>query len=1036
MYIPHWTEAVVFDINVTEPNAHNLLRVSLKQDNEESELGAFLLPRRMDGFSNSNVVKITDHLNNATRYTYNELDLLATETDARGFVTTYTYDSEENLASVQDPLDNVTTYTYDNLNRLHQETAVGVGTRTYSYDEVSNLIQLLDRNGRIVQFAYDDWNRQTAELWLDGDRIVNTVAYDYDAASQLVEVEDSVAKYSYEYDNDGRLTKEIRDTFGFTDKVVLDYTYDGAGNVLTVTDTVGSIQLSTETYTYDAQDRVTTISQTGNGVTPKTAVVTYDDAGQLEQLEVLNAFTTAITFDLDGRPVTRTHTTAVGEVLAYGYEFDEVNRITTITGPNGESSFSYDSTDQLTSASSDFQEDESYDYDETGNRLGNEIGAHNRLLNDGIYSYEYDAEGNRIQRIELATGVVTDYEWDWRNRLVEVSSSNELGEVLSRSQYQYDAFDRRVAKSVDSDGDGIYELVEGFVYNDDSILLVLDGDEISQRYFYGPGTDWVLAEETAGEGVEYALTNHLNSVEYILDSAGEVINRIIYDSFGGITSETNPGVDVRYGFTGRDFDKETGLGYNRTRYYDFVTGTFVSVDRLGFEAGDVNLYRYVGNSPTIYVDPSGMFRQYSTNRNLTVQEPGTPIEAAANGEASIDASPSTDPSLTTKEDGLVIPVWKIYHRGLPGLGLVAAQSTGYLYSPPILPRKNIFKWMLPSHASLDVVTFTNILSGGILDILPKRLPELLRFSSPPSLGPQDHGVVRVERYFGKGNQITGESVPRSRSGFELNDFRKEYLSGSNASQKFSGWISRKITPDNLTQIPDLVSSGPLSPDEFDLLRRVVDAHANSNQVAASPFLSTTTRPGLAKYLEKIDSNKKFLSERNYIGTYELPISTTIDVNTFLARATPEGLSQHVDINDFIPSDIQEGLFVEYEVLTTTDLDPHLRSIRPNPVGPIKHASLLSTMGEVIEVADLTLSVTRVINAEPEDRFAVAAEEVAGYIGGTIGSAAGASACIGFGIATGGWGLLGCGLVGGFIGGSVFGTLPGTVRDLYKYNDGK
>ncbi len=270
---------------------------------------------------------------------------------------------------------------------------MGVGTRTYSYDEVSNLIQLLDRNGRIVQFAYDDWNRQTAELWLDGDTIVNTISYSYDAASQLVEVEDSVAKYSYEYDDDSRLTKEIRDTFGFTDKVVLDYTYDGVGNVLTVTDTVGGIQLSTETYTYDAQDRVTTISQTGNGVTPKTAVVTYDDAGQLEQLEVLNAFSTAQTFDLDGRPLTRTHTTAVGEVLAYGY----------------------------------------------------------------------------------------------------------------------------------------------------------------------------------------------------------------------ITSETNPGVDVRYGFTGRDFDKETGLGFYRTRYYDFVTGTFLSVDRLGFEAGDVNLYRYVGNSPTIYVDPSGMF---------------------------------------------------------------------------------------------------------------------------------------------------------------------------------------------------------------------------------------------------------------------------------------------------------------------------------------------------------------------------------------------------------------------------------------------
>ena len=554
--------------------------------------------------SNSNVVKITDHLNNATNYTYNELDLLTTETDARGFVTTYTYDEEENLASVKDPLDNVTEYIYDKLNRLETQTQLGIGRRTYSYDEVSNLVELEDRNGRIVQFAYDAWNRQTEELWLDGD---NTISYDYDAASQLIEVSDSVAKYEYEYDNDGRLVKETRDTFGFTPEVVLDYAYDGVSNLLTVTDTVDGIQLGTESYTYDDRDRVTTISQNGNGVTPKTAVVTYDDAGQLERLEVQGAFTTTQTFDLDGRPLTRTHTTALGEVLAYGYEFDEVNRITAITSPNGESSFEYDGTDQLTGASSDFQEDESYDYDETGNRLGNNIGPHNRLLNDGVYSYEYDAEGNRIQRTELATGVVTEYVWDWRNRLVEVSESNELGEVVSRSQYQYDAFDRRLTKSVDSDGDGIYELVEGFVYNDDSILLVLDGDEVSQRYFYGPGTDLVLAEETVGEGVEYALTNHLNSVEFILDSAGFVINRIIYDSFGGITSETNPDVDVRYGFTGRDFDSETGLGYYRTRYLDFVTGTFLTLDRLGFSAGDVNLYRYVGNSPTNFVDPSGEF---------------------------------------------------------------------------------------------------------------------------------------------------------------------------------------------------------------------------------------------------------------------------------------------------------------------------------------------------------------------------------------------------------------------------------------------
>ena len=554
---------------------------------------------------NGNVLTVTDQRDNATTYTYNELNLLSSEKDARSFITYYTYDDEENLASVKDPLNNVTEYTYDKLNRLETETQIEIGTRTYDYDEVGNLTQLEDRNGRIVQFGYDAWNRQIWEAWLEGDAVVKVITYDYDGASQLIGVEDDVAKYSYEYDDDSRLERETRSTSGATPKVVLDYDYDDVGNLSSIIDQVGGVSFGVQTYTYDDRHRLKTISQEGNGVTPKTAVVSYYDNGQLKQLEVEDVFTTSQTFDDDTRLTGKTHVTEAGETLAYSYEY-EGTIITKITSPNGVTTFGYDDTDQLTSANSDFQANQSYNYDATGNRQGDKIGSHNRLESDGVYTYEYDGEGNRISRTEIATGVVTTYVWDWRNRLVEISQSNELDEVVWSSEYKYDAFDRRLGKSVDGDGDGIYELVEDFVYHGDSIYLVLTGDEISQRYFYGPGTDLVLAEETAEEGVEYALTNHLNSVEFILDSAGKVINEIVYDSFGSIVSETHPGVNVRYGFTGRDFDKETGLGFYRTRYYDFVTRRFVSQDLLGFAAGDVNLYRYVGNTPTVYVDPSGM----------------------------------------------------------------------------------------------------------------------------------------------------------------------------------------------------------------------------------------------------------------------------------------------------------------------------------------------------------------------------------------------------------------------------------------------
>jgi RHS repeat-associated protein len=69
-------------------------------------------------------------------------------------------------------------------------------------------------------------------------------------------------------------------------------------------------------------------------------------------------------------------------------------------------------------------------------------------------------------------------------------------------------------------------------------------------------------------------------------------------------------------------DAETGDYYYRSRYYDSTIGRFVSEDTIGFDGGDANLYRYVGNSPTNYIDPTGLQAysgsysdDYSTDRN-------------------------------------------------------------------------------------------------------------------------------------------------------------------------------------------------------------------------------------------------------------------------------------------------------------------------------------------------------------------------------------------------------------------------------------
>jgi RHS repeat-associated protein len=116
----------------------------------------------------------------------------------------------------------------------------------------------------------------------------------------------------------------------------------------------------------------------------------------------------------------------------------------------------------------------------------------------------------------------------------------------------------------------------------------------------------VLAEERPGGNVRWALSDQQGSVRDVIDNAGNKLNQIRYDSFGTMVSQSNPNQSFRFGYTGRDYDAETGMNYYRSRYYDPKVGRFISEDSIGFAAGDTNLSRYVFNSPTNYTDPSGM----------------------------------------------------------------------------------------------------------------------------------------------------------------------------------------------------------------------------------------------------------------------------------------------------------------------------------------------------------------------------------------------------------------------------------------------
>jgi len=114
----------------------------------------------------------------------------------------------------------------------------------------------------------------------------------------------------------------------------------------------------------------------------------------------------------------------------------------------------YDATDQLTDTDyqDDWQDDEDYDYDANGNRDDGSytVGDNNRMTSDGTYTYDYDPEGNRTKRYVPGTPDntdVTQYEWDHRNRLIEVTHYDTEGDAADLVvKYAYDFRNRWVQK--------------------------------------------------------------------------------------------------------------------------------------------------------------------------------------------------------------------------------------------------------------------------------------------------------------------------------------------------------------------------------------------------------------------------------------------------------------------------------------------------------------------------------------------------------------------------------------------------------------
>jgi len=605
---------------------------------------------------------VTDVLNNMTSYAFDSLGrqyrVTQPDPDGQGAlespVTNYFYDDVGNLLSLVDPVGNATSWVYDGLRRKIEETNDLDDTRYFEYDAVGEVIEKTDRDERVTTYEYDGVGRIVAEKWWNSTpAVIYTCEYTYDAAGRLQSVEDDAVEYSYTYDDVGRVLTETQD-FADAPTVVLSYQYDAVGRRTQTATTVGSAADAVTHYTYDYLGRAERIEQyanSGNAVSEKRIDLTYNGASSEYD---------AITYynDLDGG--------SGNLVMTATYDYDDIGRLTDLSYTDSSSTtirdfswtyngagwitshdsdlvvggqavedvtaYSYDNLGQLLGADYAAITDESFTYDENGNRVTANgetytTGDNNQTTGDGTYTYVYDDEGNTTFRYvdedtdgQLDSGDtdITEYEWDHHNRLTEVAHKALFGQSIDwKADYEYDALNRRIASLYDTDGDSSLECVERYSWLDKNVALDFidsDGDggtyslDLTTRNLWGQAVDQLLAQEAFDDGsksdVIYFVRDNLGSTRSLVNYLGQIAATYSYDTYGNVTVRTGTLADTRYLYTCQEYDAATSLYYYDARWYDFATGKFVSEDPIGYKGG-INLFEYVNNSSINRTDPSG-----------------------------------------------------------------------------------------------------------------------------------------------------------------------------------------------------------------------------------------------------------------------------------------------------------------------------------------------------------------------------------------------------------------------------------------------
>ncbi|OJW27600.1 MAG: hypothetical protein BGO49_25350 [Planctomycetales bacterium 71-10] len=564
--------------------------------------------------------------------------LLASEVQPDGATTAYSYDALGGVVKAQDPDGNVHQYAYDPLGRLLSDSVATLGSGVDG--TVRRLATAYDSAGRAYLFtSYDS---------ASGGNVVNQVKRTFNGYGQLAAeyqshsnavADASTLKVAYSYStpdpaagkNYSRLESVKYPASGSSASRTIGYVYDDVAKggldaaisrVTRITEGTPPGSAVLESYQYLGLGTVVERSQPGDAakltyIRQAADVAAGSDAGDMYSgldrfgrvvdqnwVRTGGASTVRLQYGYDRAGNATYRKDLVNSALSELYQYDQLDRL--VSMKRGALSAANDAI-----ASPTFQQ--SWTLDARGNQastttngstVSKTFNKSNETATVGGSSAAaptYDAAGNTTAKDGRT------YVYDAWNRLKQVKSG-----ATTLASYAYDALRRRVAENSGGVATDVYfsgstpieERVGSFGYRH---VIGVTGDVVLRDVYEdvagSPRSDWRYFAQQDANGDVVALVS----------PASNVAERYAYAPYGAVSildaagaAKTSSGLLWRQLFQGGRYDSTTGLYVFGFRDYDPASGTWMQRDPIGLAGGDLNLYRFVGNNPINYVDPTGL----------------------------------------------------------------------------------------------------------------------------------------------------------------------------------------------------------------------------------------------------------------------------------------------------------------------------------------------------------------------------------------------------------------------------------------------